>query len=468
MTYSVYNIKVDNNLSFTPGATAGYVLAIDADGNTYWSAGGAGGSGTSGSSGTSGVSGSSGSSGSSGTSGLDGTSGSSGTSGINGTSGVNGATGPAGTGGAGSQNLQQVLSTGNDTGGVPIVGADVLISGTYGVNLQNLSNNSYISNALANYTYISQGLEGTSGRATIILNGADGIGGNGTVPKIDISSELVSLRGSYYPPGESSNNRIESKVIVGSHSVDIISGTFGSGFSNAGIYVNGYEGGIQIDAPGVAFSANPSYSVSLSKNTYLPYLTQEYTGASQSLLAVDQNGKIIATSSTGGGSGTSGSSGTSGVSGSSGTSGMSGSSGTSGANGTSGINGATGATGSSGPTEGSIGITIDGSGSAITTGNKGFISIPFNGTITGWALIADQTGSVVIDVWKTDFAGSPPTISNTIAGTEKPTLSSAQKAQDLSLSTWSTSVSAGDVIGFYVDSASTITRVNLDIKITKS
>ena len=33
-TYSVYNIKVDNKLSFTPGATAGSVLSIDADGNT--------------------------------------------------------------------------------------------------------------------------------------------------------------------------------------------------------------------------------------------------------------------------------------------------------------------------------------------------------------------------------------------------------------------------------------------------
>ena len=39
-TYSVYNIKIDNQLSFTPGATAGHVLAIGADGNTYWTVGG--------------------------------------------------------------------------------------------------------------------------------------------------------------------------------------------------------------------------------------------------------------------------------------------------------------------------------------------------------------------------------------------------------------------------------------------
>ena len=41
-TYSVYNIKIDNQLSFTPGATAGHVLAIGADGNTYWTVGGSG------------------------------------------------------------------------------------------------------------------------------------------------------------------------------------------------------------------------------------------------------------------------------------------------------------------------------------------------------------------------------------------------------------------------------------------
>jgi hypothetical protein len=33
-TYSVYDIKIDNSLAFTPGATAGYVLAINTDGST--------------------------------------------------------------------------------------------------------------------------------------------------------------------------------------------------------------------------------------------------------------------------------------------------------------------------------------------------------------------------------------------------------------------------------------------------
>lgn len=116
---------------------------------------------------------------------------------------------------------------------------------------------------------------------------------------------------------------------------------------------------------------------------------------------------------------------------------------------------------------GSFGITIDGGGSAITTGVKGYVTIPYDCTITGWTLVADVSGSVVIDVWKDVYANYPPTVADTISGTEKPTLSSAIKNQDLSLSTWTTTVTAGDVIGFNVDSADTITRVHLIINTTK-
>ena len=116
---------------------------------------------------------------------------------------------------------------------------------------------------------------------------------------------------------------------------------------------------------------------------------------------------------------------------------------------------------------GTIGITIDGGGSAITTGLKGYLYIPYACTITDWTILSDVSGSIVIDVWKASYASAPPTVSNTIAGTEKPTLSSQVKNQDTTLSSWTTSVSAGDVMAFNVDSASTLTKVSLSIKVTK-
>jgi hypothetical protein len=80
-------------------------------------------------------------------------------------------------------------------------------------------------------------------------------------------------------------------------------------------------------------------------------------------------------------------------------------------------------------------------------------------------MIADQSGSCVIDVWKA--AGTIPTVANTIAGTEKPTLSTQQINSDTNLTTWTSSVSPGDIFAFNVDSTSVLTRVNLSIYITK-
>lgn len=118
-------------------------------------------------------------------------------------------------------------------------------------------------------------------------------------------------------------------------------------------------------------------------------------------------------------------------------------------------------------TPGSFGITVDGGGQAITTGVKGFVSIPYDCTIIGWDLFADQSGSIVFDVWKRAYASFPPTVSQTITASAKPTLSSVQKNSDSTLTGWTTSVSAGDVIGFNVDSATTVTRANLILRVQR-
>jgi len=115
-----------------------------------------------------------------------------------------------------------------------------------------------------------------------------------------------------------------------------------------------------------------------------------------------------------------------------------------------------------------ITFIIDGGGSAITTGQKGHLEIPFACTITGWTILADVSGSIVVDVWKDTYANFPPTVADTIAGTEKPTLSAVQKNQDLSLTTWTTAVAAGDILAFNVDSVATVTRVTVSLKIAKS
>lgn len=113
-------------------------------------------------------------------------------------------------------------------------------------------------------------------------------------------------------------------------------------------------------------------------------------------------------------------------------------------------------------------FVIDGAGSAITTGQKGHLQIPFACTITGWSIMGNASGSIVVDVWKDTYANFPPTVADTIAGSEKPTLSSAQKNQDLTLTTWTVAVAAGDILAFNVDSAATVIRVTLIINVLKT
>ncbi len=109
-----------------------------------------------------------------------------------------------------------------------------------------------------------------------------------------------------------------------------------------------------------------------------------------------------------------------------------------------------------------VGIGTAGGG-VLTTGVKTYVSIPAALLITGWTLLAFQSGSVVIDVWLDTYANFPPTVADTIAGTEKPTLSGAQKAEDLDLSSWDPDIAHGDILGFNVDSVATIEQVTLTL-----
>ncbi len=117
-----------------------------------------------------------------------------------------------------------------------------------------------------------------------------------------------------------------------------------------------------------------------------------------------------------------------------------------------------------------LGITIDGGGIAITTGVKGYLSVPFACTITANTLLstdaAATVGSIVIDIWKDTYANYPPTIADTITASAKPTLSSANKSTDSTLTGWTVAVAAGDVLAFNVDSATTVTRVTLVLAVT--
>lgn len=110
---------------------------------------------------------------------------------------------------------------------------------------------------------------------------------------------------------------------------------------------------------------------------------------------------------------------------------------------------------------------IDGAGSAITTGEKGHLQVPFACTILECRLVADQTGSIVVDIWKAPYAGFPPDNGDSITASAVPTISSGTKYTDATLTGWTTAVAAGDILAFNVDSCTTITRCTVVLKVRK-
>ena len=100
----------------------------------------------------------------------------------------------------------------------------------------------------------------------------------------------------------------------------------------------------------------------------------------------------------------------------------------------------------------------DFAGAPITTGIRARFRMPFGLRITKWTVLADALGSIQFDIWKDTYANFPPTVADTITGSEKPLLSAAQKNEDALLTTWTTDLNAGDCLDVNVDSTSGVIK----------
>lgn len=115
-----------------------------------------------------------------------------------------------------------------------------------------------------------------------------------------------------------------------------------------------------------------------------------------------------------------------------------------------------------------INLIIDGLGSPIPTGVAGDLQVDFNCTILSATLLADQSGDIVVDVWKDSYANFPPTGADSITAAAKPTISGSNKSQNTTLTGWTTSITTGDVLRFNVDSISTIERCTVALKVRRT
>jgi hypothetical protein len=77
--------------------------------------------------------------------------------------------------------------------------------------------------------------------------------------------------------------------------------------------------------------------------------------------------------------------------------------------------------------------------------------------------MADQTGSIKVDVWVDSYANFPPTNADTITGANEPAISSGVKDVDTTLTSWGTTLAAGAIMRFNVDSCTTIERCTIEL-----
>ena len=114
-----------------------------------------------------------------------------------------------------------------------------------------------------------------------------------------------------------------------------------------------------------------------------------------------------------------------------------------------------------------IQFVLDGGGAVLTTGEKGHIVIPFDCLIQSVTALADQSGSIVVDIWKDTYANFPPANADSITASAPVTISATKKSTDSTLTGWTKSWKNGEIIAYNIDSITTCTRVTISLAVKK-
>jgi len=113
------------------------------------------------------------------------------------------------------------------------------------------------------------------------------------------------------------------------------------------------------------------------------------------------------------------------------------------------------------------GITIDGGGGVIPSGIKGDSYIPYDCKLSKIVLTATPSGSIYIDIWKDTIDNFPPTVVDSITGEKCAFVSSNATIGIISsnndLTNWTTSISDGDILRYYVSACTTVQRCTMTL-----
>lgn len=107
------------------------------------------------------------------------------------------------------------------------------------------------------------------------------------------------------------------------------------------------------------------------------------------------------------------------------------------------------------------------SSGAVSDGIKAAAIMPFDATISEAVILADQATNAEIDIWVSDFGGYPATVADSITGATPPSLTGSIKNIDSTLLGWTTALTEGDIMLFYVSGVDNARRLTLGLKVEK-
>jgi len=115
----------------------------------------------------------------------------------------------------------------------------------------------------------------------------------------------------------------------------------------------------------------------------------------------------------------------------------------------------------------SAGVNVQIGNGLIAAGDEVKIQAPFAMTITSVTALADQSGSIEVDIWKDTYANYPPTVADTIVASAPISITTATKSTDVTLTGWTTAISAGDIMILHVNSVTDITEILITLNGTR-
>lgn len=110
-----------------------------------------------------------------------------------------------------------------------------------------------------------------------------------------------------------------------------------------------------------------------------------------------------------------------------------------------------------------FGYSFDGGGTALTAGVTGYLTVPYACTIAAWNISVDA-GTATVDLWKIATGTAVPTISNTITASAIPAISTGTSVHSTTLTGWTTTVTANDIVAVNLKVTATASFVNLTVQ----